>query len=92
MPNATTALWIGLLALNMVCAMWACMVSPYTSYGDSWAIYPVLGMGVFVVVCHVALIFVTKRKMIAILYAVLYLPASVYLWPFCLTIISKDSL
>ena len=92
MKNTTKALWIGPLALNLVCFMWALMISPYTSYGDSWAINPVLAIAVIVVTCHIALIFVVKRKIMPILYAVLYLPSSVYLWIYCLMKISKDFL
>jgi hypothetical protein len=92
MGNTTIALWAGPLALNLVSVMWAFAVSPYTSYGDNWAIDPVLAIAVLVVVNHVALIFVSNRKMMPVFYLVLYLPPSVYLWLYCLTIISKDSL
>jgi len=82
--------------------IWTISVSPYSEYGDMWAIYPAVLVLPFVFWWHIFLCF--KRQEINSLfsrvewssmymgYGIIHLLILFPVWLYCMTLISKDSL
>jgi len=74
---------------------WTVIVSPYSQYGDNWAILPALIMAPIVFFWHMLLIFNNKgkeKKILLSFYAVIHILIFLMIWIYCLMKISKDSL
>lgn len=80
------------IGLNLLLISWTVVVSPYSEYGDNWAIYPVILIFLIIIALHCFLIFTEKAKINFILYAVIHIGISFIILMYCLMKISKDSL
>jgi hypothetical protein len=83
---------VGPVAITLLVAIWTMVVSPYTQYGDSWAVVPVLGALAVVVLWHAGLIVTGPGRGVLIAYGVAHLAFWVPFGLLCLMKISKDSL
>lgn len=72
--------------------IWAKLVSPYSKYGDAWAIYPAILIFFLIIISHIALICTEKAKLPFIIYALIHGMVAFYFLIYSLTLISKDSL
>ena len=72
--------------------LWTWIVSPYSKYGDNWAVVPAVLLFVAVIVWHVALIITQQERLALTAYAVAHVAVLFYPWIYCLMRISKDSL
>jgi hypothetical protein len=80
------------IAITLLVGIWTAVVSPYTKYGDSWAVIPVLGALVVVLLWHVWLVVRGPGREVLIAYGVAHLAFWVPFGFLCLMKISKDSL
>jgi hypothetical protein len=87
-----TLLYAMPLIFTGVLFLWTWIVSPYSEYGDNWAVIPAVVLFFAVIGWHVALIITQEQKSILAVYAVLHVGLLFYPWIYCLTSISKDSL
>jgi hypothetical protein len=74
---------------------WTIIVSPYSQYGDNWAILPALIMVPIVFFWHMFLIFYNRgkeKKILFSFYAVIHFLMFLVIWFYCLMKISKDCL
>jgi len=81
--------------ITLLLISWTSIVSPYSKYGDNWAIAPALIMAPIVFIWHLFLIFYNKgkeKKILFSLYGVIHLSIFSWIWIYCLMKISKDSL
>jgi hypothetical protein len=79
------------ISASVLGMVWTAAVAPFTSYGNTWAQYPVFALFAVSVVVHVWLI--AKRPSFhQVLYGVVHLPMQVVVFFACLMLISKDSL
>jgi hypothetical protein len=103
MPNATPVAetsqrtpWrriVAPIAVTILLVLWTLAVSPTSSYGDNWAIWPALLALPAVLLWHVALVMLLREhRRSAALVAAGHLALLVPLWFGCLMLISKDSL
>jgi hypothetical protein len=85
-----------LLAMPLVLTgflfLWTWMVSPYSKYGDNWAVVPAILLFVAIIVWHVGLIITQERRALLVAYAVVHIATIFRPWIYCLMKISKDSL
>ena len=72
--------------------VWALLVSPYSNYGDNWAVFPVLLSLVFAILCHIYLIFKGEYKLLLFTYMLGHILFFTIVCIYCLMLISKDSL
>ena len=87
------SLWpIGPIFLTLFLVLWTLSVSPYSKYGDNWAIYPAMLVLPAALLWHVALIWFQKPRLPLIVYAVIHLVLLFWIWVYCLMKISRDSL
>ena len=80
--------------LSILVLIWSLSISPYTQYGDNWAIYPVIIFGIIIIGWHIFLILnksILKRTY-AIAYGLIHIAIFAYLFMYSLMVISKDSL
>ena len=82
----------GPVGLTVFLILWTIIVSPYSKYGDNWAIYPALPILPIVVIWHLVLFFIEKEKKVVILYGFIHISILIVIWLYCLMKISKDSL
>jgi hypothetical protein len=61
------------MVLDCLIAAWAILVSPYSEYGDNWAVFPVLASALLIIVAHVTLVVCYKPRWAYMLYALLHL-------------------
>ena len=83
------------LVLTLAMLLWTACVYKYSTYGDDWAILPVVAIAPVIFFWHIGLLWI-RRKSIHFVNLLLYflLHASVFsfLWFLCLHWISKDSI
>ena len=80
------------VALTVALVLWTILVSPYSKYGDNWAIYPALLVFPLVVLWHIGLLILSRPKMFLFIYGLLHVLILFYVWLLCMMKISKDSL
>ena len=92
--NVNRAICIGPLAVTLITIIFAVAVSPHTSYGDAWAVYPVVIAYLSILVWHVLLIIkpICFSRLLSVIYALSHLGAGFGVYIFALMKISKDSL
>jgi cytochrome bd-type quinol oxidase subunit 2 len=81
--------------LTLFLILWTLIVSPYSQYGDDWAILPAILMAPVVLICHLVLIFYNRGKEKKIwfsFYGLVHFSIFIIIWINCLMKISKDSL
>jgi hypothetical protein len=77
---------------NLILVIWTLLISPYSKYGDNWAVYPAIVIFAVIISWHIGLVYFEKSKIMFVLYGFLHIGVSVFLWVYCLMKISKDSL
>ena len=77
---------------NVMMLEWASITSPYSKYGDTWAVLPIIVMFFAVTVIHFMLLIKKHWAARYIAYAAAHIPASFMIGVYCLARISKDSL
>ena len=82
---------VGPLIVTALVMIWTVLVSPFTQYGDDWAVYPVLLAFLVVLGLHVILVVRRPPRLTMIAYAALHLAFWVPFGIWCLMSISKDS-
>jgi hypothetical protein len=81
------------LLLDLLFVLWTALVSPYSKYGDTWAIMPVLIAFGTIVLWHIGLVAVLRgERLFMIGYTIVHLPLSFYGMVWMLLKISKDAL
>ena len=83
------------LIITLLLILWTMAVSPFSHYGDNWAIYPALLMAPLVLLLHLFLIVLgkgTAAKLRLLSYALIHGAIFFFIWINCLMRISKDSL
>jgi hypothetical protein len=73
---------------------WSYIISPYTAYGDNWAIYPVIAIALSILVWHFYLFITTHgktEKLFMSLYGIVHILALCIVSIYCVMIISKDN-
>jgi hypothetical protein len=80
----------GPLFLTLLVMVWTLVVSPYSKYGDNWAIYPPIALFLLAIIWHIYLV-VTSFRWEFVLYAVLHIPVMFLILFRCMFLISKDS-
>jgi hypothetical protein len=78
--------------LTLFLIVWTILVSPYSKYGDNWAIYPALLVLPIVVIWHVYLIVTQQPRSSFVLYGAVHSIGLFAIWIYCLMKISKDAL
>ncbi len=82
----------GPIGLTVFLIIWTIIVSPYSKYGDNWAIYPELLVFPAFLIWDVALIFFEIPRSEFMLYGIIPLVILFVIWMYCLMKISKDAL
>ena len=73
-PPLPSLVWLLVpVAITLLVGTWTTVVSPYTEYGDSWAVIPVLGALVVVLLWHVWLAVRGPGRGVLIAYGVAHL-------------------
>ncbi len=80
------------VSVTALLVLWTLYVSPHSKYGDSWAIDPALIALPLVVGLHVLYAYKSRWRIGSIAYGILHCAIFFYVWLWCLTTISKDSL
>jgi hypothetical protein len=80
------------LSVAALLVLWTLYVSPHSKYGDSWAIDPALVALPLVVGLHLLLAYKSRWRSRFIAYGILHCAIFSYIWIWCLTMISTDSL
>jgi hypothetical protein len=88
------------IALTVFLVIWTAIVSPFSKYGDGWAIVPALALAPICIAWHLSLFGIRlgswscRRDIVVFysIYAVLHLCIFAVIWLGCLMIISKDGL
>ena len=78
------------LLLTVLLLIWTLTTTPFTSFGNRWAVYPALAILPLTLVSHIALIVARRPRLPFLLYALVHMPIQVYVWQLCLILISKD--
>lgn len=92
MLSKTVLIRIVPIFLNIMLILWTVIVSPHSKYGDNWAVYPIVIVGLVILIWHIGLIFLEKSKLIFAVYGLIHLSFSFIFWIYCLMKISKDAL
>jgi hypothetical protein len=88
------------IALTVLLVVWTAVVSPFSKYGDDWAINPAIALAPIVIAWHLSLLGIrlgrwTCRREIVVfygIYGVVHLCVFAVIWLVCLMRISKDCL
>jgi hypothetical protein len=72
--------------------LWTWIVSPYSKYGDNWAVLPAVILFAAIVLWHLGLIITQDHKILLLAYAFGHVALLFEPWIYCLMRISKDSL
>jgi hypothetical protein len=83
---------VGPALLTLLLVIWTVAVSPFSQYGDKWAIYPPMALLPLAIVWHVYQIVSFPQKWKYILFAAVHLPLMLLILIYCMFRISKDSL
>ena len=83
------------IALTILMIIWTAIVSPFSKYGDNWAIVPALALAPVVITWHLALFGVRRgdwayHRGVLVIYALIHLFIFIPIWFGCLMLISKD--
>jgi hypothetical protein len=78
--------------LTILLIVWTKIVSPFSKYGDAWAIYPAFFIFPLSVLWHFGLVFFETQKIGFFIYGAVHTFILFYIWLYCLTMISKDAL
>jgi hypothetical protein len=78
--------------LTVLLIVWTKIVSPVSQYGDAWAIVPAILIFPLSVLWHLGLVFFETQKIGFTVYGVVHTFILFYVWLYCLSMISKDSL
>jgi hypothetical protein len=82
----------GPIGLTLLLITWSVLISPYSKYGDNWAVYPVIAVLPIAIVWHILLIFFKRPRVKFVFYAIIHLWLLSVIWMICIMKISKDSL
>lgn len=80
------------VGLSILLILWTTLVSPYSSYGDKWAIYPAIAVLPIVLLWHVYLGITQRPRATFVAYGVVHVGILFVVWIYCLMKISKDAL
>ena len=80
------------IGFTLMLIVWTVLVSPYSKYGDNWAIYPAVFILPLVLCWHVYLGITQQPRSTFIIYGIIHLVAFLVIWLICLMKISKDAL
>ena len=80
------------LGFTVLLILWTAIVSPYSKYGDSWAIYPAVGVLPLVLCWHIYLVISQYPRSTFITYGLVHVGILFVIWIMCLMKISKDAL
>jgi hypothetical protein len=80
------------LVLTGFLILWTAAVYQFARYGDKWAIYPALAVFPATLLVHAWVVFVSRPRARALLYALIHLALQFVIWLGCLMLISKDAL
>ena len=78
--------------LTAILILWTILVSPYSKYGDTWAIMPALVAAPLVLGLHILVAYRNKWRMDVIVYGLVHCILFFVIWLGCLMRISKDSI
>jgi hypothetical protein len=92
LPDGDRVKRLGPAVLTLLLILWTSVVSPYSHYGDKWAIYPPIALLLLAVVWHALLVMFLQPRWKYVIYAVMHLPVMVLVLAYCMMLISKDSL
>jgi YD repeat-containing protein len=93
----TTLSWdqlqrLGPALLTLLLIVWTFLVSPYSQYGDKWAIYPPMALLLLAVLWHIYQVIFFEPRWKYVIYATIHLPVMAIILIYCMMIISKDSI
>ena len=90
--NNRVTMWPVAVTLGML--VWSIALSPYTEYGDDWAVYPLLLAIMVVLICHIFLIVRPGLvgRMSNVVYAFVHIAISIVVLLWSLMTVSKDAL
>jgi hypothetical protein len=80
------------VAVTALLIVWTCVVSPYSKYGDMWAIVSALLALPLVAGLHLLSAYKEGWSKRVVIYALIHCVLFFVIWIGCLTVISKDSL
>ncbi len=83
---------VGPVGLTILLIVWTIVVSPYSKYGDNWAVYPAVFILPAVLIWHAILIYIGKPRSFFIVYGLVHSAVLFIAWMYCLMKITKDSL
>lgn len=92
MINKINIFHVAPLGLTVLLIIWTIIVSPYSKYGDNWAIVPAIVIFLIIIILHIVLLFIEEAKINFIIYGLIHIIISFAIWIYCLMKISKDSL
>ncbi len=93
MRPGLSALWkYGPLGLIVALILWTALVTPYSKYGDKWAIYPALAILPIWVLWQAAYLIRERFRAEVVVFATIQAVIFAFIWIYCLMRISKDSL
>ena len=72
--------------------IWTAIVSPFSKYGDYWALLPALFVFPVVLIIHIVMIVKGNWQAKLVWFGVSHVTILFFIWVFCLMLISKDSL
>jgi len=81
-------------AITVAVVLWTFAVSPYSKYGDNWAVYPVIFAAPIILAWHIYLVIKpgTTSRINQTIYAVAHGSIFFVIFLYSLMLISKDSL
>ncbi len=93
-PIAPLAVLLSPIACSLLVFLWAFVISPYTQYGNNWAIYPVLLAAFVIIGLHVFLVVLPRNiaRWKLVIYGICHLTLFSQILLFALMLISKDGL
>ena len=80
------------VGFTVLLILWTALVSPYSKYGDNWAIYPAVGVLPLVLFWHVYLVISQHPRSTFFTYGLVHMGILFVIWIICLMKISKDAL
>jgi hypothetical protein len=82
------------VAVSLLVLLWTFSISPFTKYGDNWAIYPVFTAAIIIIGWHIYLIIKpgALSRVKTLIYGILHLAIFSNIFMLALMYISKDSL
>ncbi len=80
------------LSFTLFVVVWTAVVHPLSSYGDQWAVWPVVVALPLAAAFHAYLLYIFRPKGPLFAYAALHLAVFSAIWVACLMLVSHDSL